>query len=104
MKLLSSFLVATYANTVVDETQCNEIDGLDQKYRKFADKIPDVAGKHTTLEFVPADSGADIDDNGIPVCVTECDADEDCLFAVHTSDECGLGKVKDDQTEAIFNR
>ena len=104
MKLLSSFLVATYANTVADETQCHEIDGLDQKYRKFADQMPDVIGKHTTLEFVPADSGADLDDDGVPLCVPECDADEDCLFAVHTTDECGLGKVKSDQTHIIFNR
>ena len=110
MKLLSSLLVATYANTVVDEKQCHEIDGLDQKYRKFEDKFADVSGlslfrtgKHEQLEFEPAGT-ADLDDDGIPVCLSQCDVDEDCLFIVHTTDACYLGKVRADQTEVIFNR
>ena len=37
MKLLSSFLIAAYANTVVDDKECHAIDNHGN-YRKFAAK------------------------------------------------------------------
>ena len=105
MKLLSSFLIAAYANNVVDEKQCHAIDNHGEKYRKFAAKSADVAGTHITLELVPASAGDD-DTDGVPNCLAECDNDEKCLFVVHTTGTgtCDMAQVKADQSETIFNR
>ena len=105
MKLLSSFLIAAYANTVVDEKQCHAIDNHDERYRKFSAKSADVAGTHITLELVPASAGDD-DTDGVPNCLAECDNDEKCLFVVHTTGDgtCNMAQIKADQSETIFNR
>ena len=105
MKLLSSFLIAAYANTVVDEKQCHAIENHDEKYRKFSAKSADVAGTHITLELVPASAGDD-DTDGVPNCLAECDNDEKCLFVVHTTGDgtCNMAQIKADQSETIFNR
>ena len=115
MKLLSSFLIAAYANTVddvvdaivdaiVDETECHAIDNHVEKYRKFAAKSADVAGTHTALELVAATAGDNEDD--IPNCLADCDNDDQCLFVIQTSatGECDMAKIKDDQSDTIFNR
>ena len=105
MKLLSSFLIAAYANeAVVDETECHAIENYVEKYRKFAAKSADVDGTHTALELVPS-TAADDDTDGLPDCLAECDNDEKCLFVVHhTAGECDMAQVKADQSETIFNR
>ena len=105
MKLLSSFLIAVYANTAVDEKQCHSIDNHGEKYRKFEAKSADVAGTHTALELVSASAGDD-DTDGVPNCLAECDNDEKCLFVVHTTGTgtCDMAKIKADQSETIFNR
>ena len=67
MKLLSSFLIAAYANTVVDEKECHVIDNHGN-YRKFAGThvaVTHVAGTNTALELVPATAGDD-DTDGVP--------------------------------------
>ena len=104
MKLLSSFLIAAYANTVVDEKECHAIDNHVQKYRKFAAKSADVAGTHTALELAPVTAGDNAD--GVPNCLADCDNDDHCLFVVQTSatGECNMAKIKHDQSETIFNR
>ena len=104
MKLLSSFLIAAYANTVVDEKECHAIDNHGN-YRKFAAKSADVAGTHTALELVSASAGDD-DTDGVPNCLAECDNDEKCLFVVHTTGTgtCNMAQIKADQSETIFNR
>ena len=110
MKLLSSFLVAAYANGHVDKTKCHEIDGFDEKYRSFAAKRVDVVvleSTHTALELIPADAQPNgVNPDGIPNCLVQCDDDIKCLFVVHdTSDNsCSMAKVKADQTETIFKR
>ena len=105
MKLLSSFLIAAYANEVVDETECHAIDNYVEKYRKFAAKSADVDGTHTALELVPS-TGADDDTDGLPDCLAECDNDEKCLFVIHHTQvgDCDKAQVKDDESETIFNR
>ena len=104
MKLLSSFLIAAYANTVVDEKECHTIDNHVQKYRKFAAKSADVAGTHTALELAAVTAGDNAD--GVPNCLADCDNDDQCLFVVQTSatGECNMAKIKHDQSETIFNR
>ena len=104
MKLLSSFLIAAYANTI-DEKQCHAIDNHSEKYRKFEAKSADLATTHTALEFVAATAGDDNTD-GVPNCLAECDNDEKCLFVVYTigTGACDIAKVKADQSETIFNR
>ena len=104
MKLLSSFLIAAYANTVVDEKECHAIDNHVQKYRKFAAKSADVAGTHTALELATVTAGDNAD--GVPNCLADCDNDDQCLFVVQTSatGECNMAKIKHDQSETIFNR
>ena len=103
MKLLSSFLIAAYANTV-DERECHAIDNHGN-YRKFAAKSADVAGTHTALELVSASAGDD-DTDGVPNCLAECDNNEKCLFVVHTTgtNTCDMAQIKADQSETIFNR
>ena len=113
MKLLSSFLIAAYANTVVDESntdtvvderECHSIDNHVEKYRKFAAKSADVAGTHTALELTAATAG-DNEDN-VPNCLADCDNDDQCLFVIQTSatGECDMAKIKHDESETIFNR
>ena len=109
MKLLSSFLVAAYANGVVDKTKCHEIDGFDEKYRSFAAMTWEavVTTGKTALEYIPADAQPNgVNPDGIPNCLVQCDDDNKCLFVVHdTSDNsCSMAKVKADQTETIFKR
>lgn len=113
MKLLSSFLIAAYANTVVDESntdtvvderECHAIDNHVEKYRKFAAKSADVAGTHTALELTAATAGDNEDD--VPNCLADCDNDDQCLFVIQTSatGECDMAKIKHDESETIFNR
>ena len=104
MKLLSSFLIAAYANTVVDETECHAIDNHVEKYRKFAAKSADVDTTHTALELAEVTAGDNAD--GIPNCLADCDNDDQCLFVIHTTDTgaCEMAKIKNDESETIFNR
>ena len=105
MKLLSSFLIAAYANeAVVDETECHSIDNYVEKYRKFAAKSADVTTTHTALELAEVTAGENAD--GIPNCLADCDGDDQCLFVIHTTDTgaCEMAKIKNDESETIFNR
>jgi len=101
MKLLSSLLIAAYAQTV-DEKQCHKIGNNLDSYRKFFDKKADLDATHNSLERINSIETGN-DSNGVPNCLAECDQDNKCLFVLENNDgSCDLIKLKAGQSEVLY--